>query len=79
MGYFFIMLSVFFTIAILGKLLLLFKTGFRFTDSLNAYQSGKLTGAIVYWSFHILATIFFIYFGLKWIKKPIKPSVSFEK
>ena len=78
-GIFFILLAIVFTLAIIGLLPTLFGVfvGFFkiFTGKLDSFQIGEVIGNIIYWIFHIVATIVLWNYGVKWSRKQVKGKV----
>jgi hypothetical protein len=73
-GYFFLLIAGFLTLAIIGLLPTLLRTIFGFfiifTGNLDASQVGFVTGSLIYWILHFMATISLWKHGMRRIKKP---------
>ena len=76
-GIIFILLAVLLTLAFLGQMPEVFRITRRFfnifTGRMNGSQVGEVTGHIIYWIFHVGATIALWSYGLKWVRK--KPKI----
>jgi hypothetical protein len=76
LGFIFILLASILTLAIFGRLPVLFGaiSGFFkiFTGKLDSSQIGAISGHIIYWIFQFIATIALWKYGIKWSKKEIE-------